>query len=248
MDLRERPDGATRHPWETSRARFFRKLIAGSITEPPDRVLDVGSGDSWFASTLLADLPATTYIDCWDPHYTAADLAETVNPRLHRTTAGPDSRYPLVIALDVLEHIEDAARFVVEQLAPAVQPGGLLLASVPAHQSLFTSHDQALGHFRRHSAKSLRMLLAPTFTVTQQGSLFTSLLPARAAQRLHEMVRPPNDASTEINSVWSHGPLLSRAVTAMLDIDARTGLAASRRRFPLPGLTVWAVCRMDRTA
>ena len=248
MDLRERPDGATRHPWETSRARFFRQLIADSITEPPNRVLDVGSGDSWFASTLLAELPTTTYIDCWDTHYTAADLADTVDPRLHRTTARPDGRFPLVIALDVLEHIEDDVRFVVEQLAPAVQPGGLLVASVPAHQSLFTRHDQALGHFRRHSAKSLRALLAPTFTIMQEGSLFASLLPGRGAQRLYEMVRPPSDTSVQIKSKWSHSPLLTRAVTTVLDVDARTGLAASRRRIPLPGLSVWAVCRMDQPA
>ena len=246
MDLRERPDGATRHPWETSRARFFRRLISESVTEAPDRVLDVGSGDSWFAGTLLRELP-DTYIDCWDLHYTAEDLAGALDPRLHRTCARPHGCYPLVVALDVLEHIEHDAQFVVDQLAPCVQPGGLLIAAVPAHQFLFNSHDQALGHFRRHSTQSLRALLAPTFTIVREGSLFTSLLLGRGAQRLHEMMRPPA-ASAEIDSGWSHGPILTRAATTVLDADARLGLAASRRRIPLPGLSVWAVCRMDRPA
>lgn len=245
MDLRERPDGSTRHPWEVSRARFFRRLIAAHATPLPDRVLDVGSGDSWFAGQLLADLPATAQVTCWDAHYTAADLAETIDPRLQRTADAPTEQFPLVLALDVLEHIERDADFVRSSLVPVLQPGGLLVASVPAHQWLFTSHDQALGHHRRHSHASLRALLAPSFTVVQEGSLFLSLVPPRAAQRLVEKVRPPKEAPTEVQSSWAHGPALTRIVNGVLDADARLGMAAARRRLPFPGLSVWAVCRSE---
>lgn len=245
MDLRERPESSTRHPWEASRARFFRRLIAAHCRPMPAAVLDVGSGDSWFANQLLADLPAGAEITCWDAHYTAADLAETIDPRLHRTAAPPVQRFPLVLALDVLEHIEHDAEFVRTSLAPALAPGGLLVASVPAHQWLFTSHDQALGHHRRHSHASLRALLSPSFTVVQEGSLFLSLVPPRAAQRLVEKVRPPREAPTEVQSGWAHGPALTRMVNGVLDADARLGMAAARHRLPFPGLSVWAVCRSE---
>lgn len=245
VDLRERPDGTTRHPWETSRARFFRRLISTHVSHAPSSVLDIGSGDSWFAAALLDSLPATAVIDCWDAHYTAADLAATIDPRLQRTAAAPSTRYPLVLALDVLEHVRDDAEFVAEAIAPTVQPGGLLVVSVPAYQWLFTSHDQALGHFRRHNRASLRALLQPSFTIVQEGSLFMSLVPPRAAQRLVELLRPPRQAPAQVQSGWRHGATVTRAVAGVLDADARLGLAAARRRVPLPGLSVWAVCRMD---
>lgn len=208
-------------------------------------MLDVGSGDSWFATALLDDLPPTAVIDCWDAHYTAADLAETVDPRLHRTASSPGRQYPLVLALDVLEHVQHDAEFVAEAIAPTVEPGGVFVASVPAYQWLFTSHDQVLGHFRRHNRASLRALLQPSFTIVQEGSLFMSLVPPRAAQRLAERLRPPRQAPEEVQSSWEHGTTLTRAISGVLDADAWLGMAAARRHVPLPGLSVWAVCRVD---
>ena len=51
MDLRERPrDDLLRHPWETSRFRFFYRLFAQTAADPARaHLLDVGSGDGWFA-------------------------------------------------------------------------------------------------------------------------------------------------------------------------------------------------------
>lgn len=208
-------------------------------------MLDVGSGDSWFATALLDDLPPAAVIDCWDANYTATDLAEPIDRRLRRTASVPRKQFPLVLALDVLEHVQDDTHFVAEAIAPTVAPGGLFVVSVPAYQSLFTSHDQALGHFRRHNRASLRALLQPSFTIVQEGSLFMSLVPPRAAQRLIERVRPPREAPQEVQSGWDHGAVLTRAISGVLDADAWLGLAAARRHVPLPGLSVWAVCRMD---
>ena len=243
MDLRERPDSTTRHPWEVSRARFFRRLIAAHVTQPPSAVLDVGSGDNWFVNELLADLPASTGVDCWDAHYTPEDLAGTLDPRLRRMNTPPDLQYPLVLALDVLEHIEDDTVFLNGSVVPRIQTDGLLVVSVPAYPRLYTSHDVALGHFRRHTRASLRSLLAPNLTIVQEGSLFGSLVAPRAAQRLVEQLRPPS-GTAEINSTWSRGRLLTTAITGVLDTDARLGMAAARHGIPFPGLSVWAVCRV----
>ena len=208
-------------------------------------MLDVGSGDTWFATGLLDDLPPAAVIDCWDANYTADDLAESIDQRLRRTASVPAKQFPLVLALDVLEHVQDDAHFVTETVAPTVAPGGLFVASVPAYQWLFTGHDQALGHYRRHNRASLRALLQPSFTIVQEGSLFMSLVPPRAAQRLIERVRPPRRAPQEVHSGWEHGAVLTSVISGVLDADAWLGLAAARRRVPLPGLSVWAVCRMD---
>lgn len=242
MDLKERQQHAQRHPWEIARARHFRRLVAGTFPAPPTTVIDVGAGDGWFAEQLRADLAPGSSIVCVDANYTADDLARSLPDGIVRRTTPPDHAARLVLALDVLEHIDDDRTFVEEQLAPLVATDGFLIASVPAHQRLFTSHDVALGHHRRHDSASLRALLEPAFRVVHEGSLFTSLLPPRAASALVERVRPPQ-GEPSVDSEWRHGPLLSRTITSVLDADAWLGRALADRAHRLPGLSVWAVCR-----
>lgn len=250
MDLRERVSDTPRHPWEVARSRAFRRLIReyglppdSSSPQRLDAVLDVGSGDSWFAGQLLGDLHAEATIDAWDVNYSAADVATAVDPRIHRMVEAPQRSYRLVIALDVLEHIDADRAFVGETLATLVAPGGLLIASVPAHQRLFTRHDEALGHFRRHSSASLRALLRPSFDIVSEGSLFALLVPPRAVQKLIESVRKPAGTADHVESEWHGGRGITKVVTAVLDADARLGLALADRRGRLPGLSVWAVAR-----
>jgi len=246
VDLRERITDTPRHPWEVVRARTFCRL-ATRYAPAPATVLDVGSGDSWLVTQLLDHLPSSTRVDCWDTHYTADDLADPPDPRLHRTAERPRTHgtapYELVLALDVLEHIDDDRAFVQDVLASLVAPGGILVASVPAQPRLFTRHDVALGHYRRHSAGSLRDLLSPAFDILAEGSLFASLVPPRAAQRLIEMVRPPEEPVEHVQSAWRHGPMVTKVVTAVLEADARVGLATAGKPWRPPGLSVWAVCR-----
>ncbi len=242
MDLREREQHSQRHPWEVARSRFFRRLVRDRCTPLPQRVIDVGSGDGWFAEQLLADLGPSADITCLDVHYTDDDLAADLLAGITRVRTAPSSPAQVVLALDVLEHIADDTAFVAEQLRPLVADGGLLIASVPAHQALFTSHDTALGHHRRHSAASLAALLSPSFEVLHQGSLFTSLLAPRALVAGIERLHAPS-GEPAVDSVWRHGPTLTRAITAALSADAAVGRLFADRRYRPPGLSVWAVCK-----
>jgi SAM-dependent methyltransferase len=63
-----------------------------------------------------------------------------------------------IIALDVFEHIEDDRRAFAESLR-SLAPGGILILSVPAFQSLWGPHDIALMHFRRYTRHELRVRL-----------------------------------------------------------------------------------------
>ncbi|MFC7479995.1 class I SAM-dependent methyltransferase [Luedemannella flava] len=64
----------------------------------------------------------------------------------------------LVIALDVLEHIDDDARAAAE-IDRVLRPGGTLIASVPCDMRLWSPHDVALGHVRRYTRESLSTLV-----------------------------------------------------------------------------------------
>lgn len=64
----------------------------------------------------------------------------------------------LVIALDVLEHIEDDATAAAE-MARVLRPGGTAFVAVPCDMRLWSSHDEVLGHVRRYDRAGLRKVL-----------------------------------------------------------------------------------------
>jgi len=65
-----------------------------------------------------------------------------------------DSCFDLVVAWEVLEHIEDHQR-TVSEVARVLRGGGAFLLSVPLHQHRFGPLDRAAGHKRRYEPQEL---------------------------------------------------------------------------------------------
>jgi hypothetical protein len=63
-----------------------------------------------------------------------------------------------VLALDVIEHIDDD-RQAMRELSRLSAPGGRLIVSVPALPELYSEFDEVQGHRRRYTAESLRSCL-----------------------------------------------------------------------------------------
>jgi ubiquinone/menaquinone biosynthesis C-methylase UbiE len=59
------------------------------------------------------------------------------------------NKFDLVVAFDVLEHIEDDSS-ALKEWRRVLKKGGTLLITVPAHQWLWSGHDVPLQHFRLH--------------------------------------------------------------------------------------------------
>ena len=60
-----------------------------------------------------------------------------------------------VVAMNVLEHIEDDAQ-ALRDLAAVVTPGGRIVLWVPAYMQLYGEFDRKLGHVRRYTPKTIR--------------------------------------------------------------------------------------------
>lgn len=249
------PDGAARHPWELSRANFFRRQLAHHL-RPGTRVLDVGAGDGYFASSLVAAVRPGGEVVCFDAGYSNDQLAElqrTMPAGLGFTSVKPASRFDVVLMLDVLEHVADDRGFLADIVRGSLASGGVLVASVPAYQSLFTRHDLGLRHHRRYTIGGLRRLMRDAgLEVATSGGLFHGLLPVRAAQKLGEIVcgrwtRPAPDAAPEHVDTglthWKGSRWLSHIVLGVLGMDNRVSAACARARIPLPGLSGWALGR-----
>jgi SAM-dependent methyltransferase len=257
MDLHELPTGSfQRHPWELARARFFRQLLRRArVLDRARDVLDIGAGDGYFAGELIAAMPGGVSAVCFDPNYTDEQLRAlaVVNKALSFVRQVPAGRFDLVLLLDVLEHVPDDRDLLARTVSDSLSDGGMILLSVPAWMSLYTKHDEFLGHYRRYRPSALRKLVAAAgLQPVAHGGLFHSLLLVRVAQKLNERrqhVHSRPDVAAfgmgEQHGVgdWNKGPTLTRAISAMLAVDNQLSTASARLGLHLPALSTWTLCR-----
>lgn len=129
------------------------------------KCLIVGSGSGEFAVMLAKRGAIVLAIDI-DKAFT--DLTQRTAERLGVKLETQVSRledlssvstFDIVVATDVIEHIEDDVR-AAAKLRELLSLDGKLIITVPAMQSLFGYHDRVLGHFRRYSRPQLRALFS----------------------------------------------------------------------------------------
>ena len=71
-------------------------------------------------------------------------------------------KFDLIVATDVIEHIKNDKKEVVK-ISNLLKKNGYILITVPAFQSLYSSKDISLKHFRRYNKENLRNLLNKYF-------------------------------------------------------------------------------------
>lgn len=112
-----------------------------------------------------------------------------------------DGSADLVVAFDVLEHIveeEDA----VAEMRRVLRPGGRLLVAVPADESLWSAHDEAVGHVRRYDRAGIRNLLERGgFTVEELRAWNVLLRPAVKWRRRKSRGSDLTEVSRSLNAV-----------------------------------------------
>lgn len=158
-----------------AKAVRWKKYFGGAIAPyVSGDVLEVGAG---FGGT--SPFLANSAVHRWtalepDPELAAAlrayvrQAGMAIEPDIRVGTlqalpAGID--FDCITYIDVLEHIEhDAAELALA--ASFLRPGGHLVVLSPAYPWLFSPFDEAVGHHRRYTARSLRSIgpssLSPT--------------------------------------------------------------------------------------
>jgi SAM-dependent methyltransferase len=66
--------------------------------------------------------------------------------------------FDLVLSLDVIEHVDNDVH-ILESLYEIVKPGGHLIVTVPAFESLWSEHDEINQHKRRYRIPRLRRMM-----------------------------------------------------------------------------------------
>jgi SAM-dependent methyltransferase len=147
--------------WKTYWSRQIRPFLKGDI-------LEVGAGIG--SNTRLLDPGGTGRWVCLEPDpglmdQLVAKLAETESRRGYECVCGtleslPGQQFDTIIYIDVLEHIPED-REELKQAASHLRPGGHLIVLSPAHQSLFSPFDAAIGHCRRYNRPMLVKISPP---------------------------------------------------------------------------------------
>ena len=118
----------------------------------------------------------------------------------------------IVVALNVLEHIEDDYG-AVEQICKILKPGGILIIELPFNQNLYDSFDEALFHFRRYSLDRVNNLATKsgmkTTAVAYTGILIYPIfyLYKKFFSRIFKL-KPENEIKSSGNS-WLFNFLLT---------------------------------------
>ncbi len=107
----------------------------------------------------------------------------------------PQESFDLVLALDVLEHLDNDESGL-HKIVSMIKPGGLLLATVPALPSLWGAQDEVSQHRRRYTKRSFEQLFAALALGDYRIKYFNSLLfpvaaPVRWTRRAVGLAKRP---------------------------------------------------------
>jgi len=155
-----------------SEAESFNKwmytVIAPSLN---GRILEIGSGIGNISAFVLKEKPDVTLSDLREEYckYLSNHFADSNSHFSVEQINLADNDFEVkhqkflnsfdtVFALNVIEHIEDDSRAIIN-CKKLLKESGSLVILVPSYQWLYCRFDKELGHFRRYNRKTLTMLL-----------------------------------------------------------------------------------------
>jgi 2-polyprenyl-3-methyl-5-hydroxy-6-metoxy-1,4-benzoquinol methylase len=191
----------------------------------------------------VADQHDVVGVECspWALAYARQRLGERIiRGRLPDEVDLPSNSFDVVLLTDVLEHVEDDARSAATAMR-LLRPGGIVVATVPAYQWLYTARDAQHHHFRRYSKQRFESLWSSNDCQTLLLSYYNSILfPIAVAARVTSKLRQSDGSGDLSVPHWA----INSALTGVMRCE-RNVLG----RAPLPfGLSLITVIRKRQFA
>ena len=136
-------------------------------------------------------------------------------------------QFDTVLAVNVLEHIEDDAA-TIQSFARALEPGGRLVLLVPHDQRAFGTIDEALGHYRRYAPENLAALLTANGFELEKMMRFNRI--SLPGWKFTGQVRRAKTLSRPLLAVFDRFVWLWRKIDASLPWPATSLIAIARKR------------------
>lgn len=233
----------TSHWWYQSRRTFVRRVLTDACrSAPPGPIVDIGCGTGSNLETLAAT--SARQVVGFDLELSALRHAcrrtegrANVVAGLAERLALPERSAGIVVAMDVLEHLDDDV-VALREMHRVLAPQGIVLVTVPAYQWLWSTHDDWAAHRRRYRSGQLtRVLTAAGFEIVRCTYFHSFLLPPAVLLRRTPLGKMVNGTQEEIgatsrvvNSAASTLAALERSWTVRMRLPAGLSLLAVGRR------------------
>jgi len=211
------------HYWFATRREVVRDVLRDAVPDLAGRALfDIGCGSGGLLAFLAESGVAVAG---------ACDVYPESLALVRKRVAAPlllvdEGRFPplgagqtLLSLFDVLEHIDDD----VGALAWAhstLEPGGILLLTVPAHPFLFDEMDEIAHHRRRYARGELgSKLRAAGFGVRRLTHFMAPLVPLVALRWAARALRARPSAMERRQAELSVTPVLNGLMRALLRLE-----------------------------
>lgn len=223
--------------WFVGKQLILRSLLERHV--PQGRVLDLGCGTGGTLRHWMDRHP------CFGSDRSDLALRICAEKGFDRLVQSDLARLPFapgafdtILALDVIEHLDDDVGFVASA-GELLHPDGRLILAVPAFQMLWSQHDETFEHRRRYRASQLvdvvrRAGLVPERVTYTNTTVFPVAMVWRLLSRHAGLgrVAPKHD-------FWPIPSWLNTLLTRVYELEAR-----ALRRVDLPfGLSVVCVAR-----
>lgn len=119
-----------------------------------------------------------------------------------------DNYFDAAISSDMLEHLKDDRKAIAE-IGRVIKPGGYFIATVPAHQFLWSYHDVFLHHQRRYGKKDFLALFDQNFEIVFCSWLHASILLPTIILRLIKKWLKQEQRQSEVKPV---NPILNNVL------------------------------------
>jgi SAM-dependent methyltransferase len=215
--------------WSVGTRRIFFDLLADVRLDDSSRVLDVGCG----TGVTLANFPhgPALAVGC---DYSAQALSFCQRRGLRPLLRCDATRMPfaagsfdLVLALDVVEHLDDDAGCI-REMVRACRPGGSVLVHVPAFPLLWNEKDVLNHHRRRYRrAEVVRLLESAGLRVERVLYVNFLLFPIAVLVALYARVfrraNLDNPDPHTLDYLHNIPQVLNRTMIALLDFERWLG-------------------------
>lgn len=225
------------HWWFVGRRRLFSSVIGSLGLDREADILDIGTSTGTNLRMLRdLDFRRVTGLDssevavkfCSEKGLGAVELGDACNLPFE-----PD-RFELVLATDVIEHVDDVAAL--REIARVLAPGGYALISVPTFMALWGLQDDVAHHKRRYLKGEVVEKVRQAGLRVQTAYYFNFVLfvPIWIARRIIRVMGIKLNSENQVNS-----PLINSILTAVFAADIRL---APRLKMPF-GVSALVVAR-----
>lgn len=208
------------HWWFVARRRLLAHAIAALAAPRDAPVLDIGTG----TGSNLRLLRALGFANTRGLDISDAAIEWCATKGLGTVIKGDvchlpfdDNTFRLVLATDVVEHVDDDLQ-ALREIARVITSDGHALITVPAFRVLWGLQDDVAHHKRRYARGELEARISQAGLVCENSFHFNFLLfaPIFVARRLIRWLDLKLESENQINS-----PVLNRILLTVFSADIR---------------------------